>query len=108
MAPDALLFERLALAVAFAVSLAGIAGAWASSNAAKRLASLIIALIGSIIAAAVLDAPASALIAGAAVAFALTAVGAAVIVRVQEDYGGIEVADMDAADADSDAQEPAA
>ena len=105
MASEVIL-ERLHLALAVALLLVGVVTAWTSGNVAKRLAGVALALTGSLIALGVLDAPAALLIAGAGVGFAQLVVGVALLVRLQESYGGAEAPDFDAADGQSDAQEP--
>lgn len=102
------LLERAQLVAAIALLLIGVATAWASANTAKRLAGLLIAQIGAMLGLAVLGAPQGAIIAGVALAFALMLVGAALIVRLQEAYGGVEAAEFDAADEQSEPAEPQA
>jgi predicted membrane channel-forming protein YqfA (hemolysin III family) len=103
MAPD-LAIERLHLAVAVALALAGVVTAWTSANAAKRLVGLLVAMMGALIGLAVLGMPAALLIAGAGAAFAMLIAGAALLVRGQESYGAIEAPELDAADAQSEAE----
>jgi hypothetical protein len=96
--PDANL-ARIIITAAVVLLAIGATAAWASNNATKRLAALLVAQIGALIAWAALGAPLVGLVAGIAMAFAQLAVGAAVLVRLQEAYGTVEVADLDAADA---------
>lgn len=102
------ILDRAQLAGAVVLLLIGVAMAWASANTAKRLAGLLIAQLGAMLGLAVLGAPQGAIIAGVALAFAHVLVGAALIVRLQEAYGGVEVAEFDAADEQSEPSEPAA
>jgi len=103
---DGLLLERLALAAALALALAGVAGLFAASNATKRLACVAIGLIGAAATSAILGAPTAALIAVVAAAFGYVTIAAALTVRAQEAYGSAEAPDLDAADADDEAKEP--
>lgn len=107
LALDALPIERLALAAALALTIGAAVAAWTASGALKRLACLVLAQIGAVLAAAALGAAQAAAIAGIAVAFAQLAVGAALVVRLQEDYGGVDVAQIDSADAADDVPEQA-
>jgi predicted tellurium resistance membrane protein TerC len=97
-----------AFAIALVVAMSAALAAFTSSNATKRVAALLVALIGAVLAAAALGAPASVLIAGGALAFVYCTVGVALIVRLQEAYGGVEVFEIDAADEQSEPREPEA
>lgn len=79
-----------------------------SANALKRVAGMVVAQIGALIALAALGAPQALLSVGALVAFAQTALGVALVVRLQEGYGEVEMHGIDAADAASEPTEPAA
>jgi hypothetical protein len=103
MAPE-LIIERLHLAVAVALTMAGVVTAWTSANAVKRVLGLMSALIGAVIALAVLSAPSALMMAGAGAGFAIVIAGAALLVRSQESYGGTELAEFDAADALSETE----
>jgi hypothetical protein len=105
MSAEMLPIERALLTAAILLVVTGATAAWSSDNAMKRLAGLVIAGLGSMIALAVLGAPEAALIAGAAAVFAQLAVGAALLVRLQEGYGSIETPDVDLADAQGEAPE---
>jgi hypothetical protein len=94
---------RAIVAVAAALLMCGVFGAWVSTNAAKRIAAVTIAMLGAVLGAAGLGAPTPLLIAGAAIGFVQLAVGAAVVVRLQESYGSIEAPEINAADARDDA-----
>jgi hypothetical protein len=94
------------LALAIALVAAGAVAAFASSNALKKVAAVLTALVGAALVAAMLGAPSSVLIAAAAIAFAYCAVGIAVVVRLQEAYGSIETSDLDAADEQDESREP--
>lgn len=102
------LLERAHLALAVALLLVGVVTAWTSTNVAKRVGGVVVALTAALIALAVLGAPPALLIAGAGLGFAQLVVGAALLVRLQEGYGGLEAPEFDAADADSEPAEPSA
>ncbi|MEJ0060491.1 MAG: hypothetical protein WDM79_13360 [Terricaulis sp.] len=107
MAPE-LLIERLHVAAAIALLMIGAVTAWTSGNVAKRLAGLVIAQLGALLALAALGAPVVFLLAGIAVSLVMLAIGAALMVRLQEAYGGVEASEFDAADEQSEPAEPAA
>jgi hypothetical protein len=90
------LFLSLALAVALVAG--GAVAAFASGNALKKIAAVLIALVGATLALGVLGAPTIALSAAVAIALAYVATGVAVAVRLQEAYGAIEAREIDAAD----------
>lgn len=94
---DAVLVERLLAGGAIVFVIAGAAGALIATNAIKRLVGVTIASLGVVVALA-LWAP-QAVSVGVAIMFAQLAVGVALVVRMQESYGSIEVRDIDAADA---------
>lgn len=77
-----------------------------SRNAIKKLVGMLIAGFGAMASLAVMGAPAPALAACAAVLLAQTAIGAAIVIRLQESYGATETPDIDVADAETDAQDP--
>ncbi|MBL8545605.1 MAG: hypothetical protein JNL81_04030 [Hyphomonadaceae bacterium] len=91
-------------AFACALVVIGVASALVLTNAVKRLAGLVIAGIGALAALAVLGAPAGALTAGVAVLFAQVALGAAIVVRLQESYGSVASSEIDGADLEDDAR----
>lgn len=97
-----------ALAIALALTLSAALAAHSSTNATKRVGAVLVALIGAMLAAAALGAPAALLIGGGALGFAYCAVGVALIVRLQEGYGGVEIPEIDAADEQSEPREPEA
>lgn len=96
----------IGLALAVALVAGGAVAAFTSSNALKKVAALLTALVGAALAIALLGAPSSVLIAVAAIAFAYCVVGVAVIVRLQEAYGSIEISDIDGADEQDEPREP--
>lgn len=98
------LLEPVLAASAVALLVVGATGALVLGNVIKRLVALLIAGFGALAALAALGAPNGALLAGVVVLFAQTALGAAIAVRLQEEYGTIEAPDVDAADRDDDAQ----
>jgi hypothetical protein len=93
---DAVLLERLLAGGAIMLVIAGAAGALIAANAIKRLVGITIAGLGVLVALS-LWAP-QAVGMGVAIMFAQLVVGVALIVRLQESYGSIEVRDIDAAD----------
>lgn len=101
------LAQDLGYLVGVALLIAGASAAWASTNLVKRLVGLAIAHLGAIVSAAAVGAPQALLIAGATIGFAGLAIGAAIVVRLQEAHGVIEAAAIDAADRDADAKETA-
>lgn len=103
MAPE-LVLERLHLAAAVVVMMAGVLTAWTSASAAKRVVSLLVAMMGAVTALAVLGLPSALLMAGVGVAFATLIAGAATLVRGQEAYGSTEIPEFDAADAQSETE----
>lgn len=107
MTPEFIL-ERVHLALTVALLLTGVVTAWTSTNGAKRLAGVAVALTAALLALAVLGAPVALLIAGAGIAFGQLVIGAALLVRLQESYGGVETPEFDAADGQSETQEPGA
>lgn len=94
------------LVVAAALVMAGAAAAWTAPNAAKRIGALVVAFIGAVIGLAAAGAPNGALVAGVAAAFAYVAIGAAIIVRLQESYAAIDAPELDAADEQDEPAEP--
>lgn len=107
MVVDALL-ERAHLAVAIALLLVGVVTAWTSTNIAKRMAGVGVATMAALLALAVLRAPTGLVIAGAGLLFAQILVGAGLLVRLQEAYGGLETPEVDVADGQSEPTEPSA
>ena len=93
---------------AFALLLMGAIAAWTAPNAMKRVAGVIVALIGASIAMAALQAPPSWLVAGAAIALAYCVVGTTVVVRLQEAYGAAEASALNAADDEGEPPESGA
>lgn len=102
------MLARLVLAAAIVLTLVGIVAAWTSANVVKRVAGLLVAMLGALVGAVALGAPSSVLMIGAAIAFAQMAVGAVLIVRLQEGYGAVEAADLDSADGADEPPEPKA
>ena len=99
---------HLCLYAAVALLTFGAAVAWTSVAFTKRVAGVLLALSGAILGLSALGAPPALTIAGVAVLFAFAAIGAGVLIRLQEAYGSTELADVDAADADAEPREPAA
>jgi hypothetical protein len=105
MAPGALA-DAIALAVAFALLMAGAVTAWRTANSARRLAGILCAHIAAILGLGVLGAPPMAAVTAVAIAFAYCAIGVAVTVRLQESYASTEAGEIDAADDQSEPAEP--
>jgi hypothetical protein len=97
---------RAAFALAIALVLLGVSAAFAAHNAVVRLAGVPIALLGGVCALAALGAPPAALILAAAVGLAYALVGAAIVILLQESYGSVESAALDAADSAAEPPEP--
>lgn len=97
-------FAVLILAAAAALIATGAVTAWATTNAAKRVVGGVVALIGAALALGALGAPMFAL-AAIAFAFAHLTLGMGLVVRLQEAYGGVETAEVDAADRAAEAEE---
>lgn len=100
------IIQAAVLIGAFTLLLMGAVAAWTAPNAMKRVAGVIIALIGAIVAMAALQAPPSWLIAATAIALAYCVVGTTVVVRLQEAYGGAETNAIDRADDEGEPPEP--
>ncbi|GAM98834.1 hypothetical protein U91I_02470 [alpha proteobacterium U9-1i] len=107
MSPETLVLQA-EFAVAVVMLIAGAVAAWTSANIAKRVVGVAIAQIGAVLGAMALGATSAALMAGIVVAMTQLLVGAALLVRLQEGYGGIEAREFDRADDESEPGEPAA
>lgn len=94
--------QAASIMLAGAILLAGVATAVSNASVTKRLMGVLIAMIGALLAAGAVGAPVALLIAAAALTLAYAAIGAALLVRLQEAYGSIETNEIDAADAESD------
>ncbi len=97
--------EAALLALAVALVMIGAVTAWTGANNAKRLAGLLVALIGAALTLGAIGAPPAFLVGAMVIAFATFAVGLAVLVRLQEAYGGVESTEIDAADRLADTKE---
>lgn len=98
MSAEALLLEPGLVGGGILLLMVGIATTWLAANGAKRLAGLAVSGMGAVAALAALRAPDAALIAGLAAGFAQLALGAALLVRLQEGYGATDAPEIDAAD----------
>ena len=105
MTLDVLIF-RAEIAIALVLLLAGAVAAWASANVAKRITGVFLAHTGALLALAALGLPGIVLIAAVCIALAHLIVGAALLVRLQEAYGGVEVREFDEADEQTEPTEP--
>lgn len=97
-----LMFVRALFLVGVALLIVGAGCAWLSANAVKRVIGVVLALFGALLTLGALGAG-DAGVAGLAAGFAYLALGAALVVRLQEDYGGVEIPAHDSAD---EASEP--
>jgi len=97
---------RLLFALAVVMLLLGAVTAWTSANVIKRIAGLVVAMLGALAGLAAFAAPPGMMLVGAAAAFAQIVIGVALIVRLQEAYGGLEAAELDAADLGDEPAEP--
>ena len=103
-----LIANGLLLAAALALVFCGTATALTGANLVKRIGGVLAALTGAIIGLAALGAGAGALIAAVAIAFAFCALGASLLVRLQESHGAIETAAIDGGDQADEPLEPRA
>lgn len=94
--------EDLLLGASAALLSIGGLAATTSASALKRVIGIALALIGAIGALAALGVSQTAMVAGAAAAFAFVALGVAIVARLQEAYGASSVAEFEAADRDSE------
>jgi hypothetical protein len=98
----------IGLALAVALIAGGAVTTFASNNALKKVTAVVSSLVGACVALALLGAPAAALVAGVALAFAYCIAGVAIAVRLQEAYGSVEQAHLDSVDDQDEPSEPAA
>lgn len=101
MAYDAF-FERVLFAGAAVLIVAGALSAWTSINVTRKLGGVFVAMLGGLIALAVLGAPAWIIAAGGAVALAQMIMGGAIAVRLHEGYGSSEISEADKAEAEAE------
>ena len=102
ISPDPALLMRAMVAAAMAVVILGLVALVTSANAGKRLAGAATAMLGAVLALAALHAPQIFISAATAVALGYAALGALVLIRLQEAYGDTELAAIDAADDDAE------
>ena len=105
MTLDVLIF-RAEIAVGLVLLVAGALAAWSSANVAKRIVGLLFAHMGAMLVLAMLGTPGAVIIVAAAVVLAHLLIGAALLVRLQEGYGGVEAREFDAADEQTEPTEP--
>jgi hypothetical protein len=101
-----LIANGLLMAAAFGLVFGGAASALAGANLVKRVSGVLAAFVGSMIGLSALGAEASAVVAAVAVAFAYCAVGASILVRLQESHGAIETSAIDGNDQADEPVEP--
>ena len=93
----------LAAWAAAPVAVCGVVMGLASSNTAKRVAGVALAMIGAMLVLVGVGAPEDIVVAGAILAFAYVAIGAGLLVRLHEAYGATDVGDIDQEDAKGEA-----
>ncbi|HWA00131.1 MAG TPA: hypothetical protein VG841_07425 [Caulobacterales bacterium] len=98
---------RLAFAAAVALIMLGALTAWSAGHAVKRVIGVLSALGGAIAALAALGVT-DALLAGVGVSVVVLVIAAALVVRAQEAYGGVEIGEIDVADTLDEAKAPEA
>lgn len=96
------LFELLHFGAGLALFVIGVVTAWGAGASAKRLIGLAIMSLGSVLALAALGAPQGLIVAAVLAGLAYIVVGTALMVRLQEAYGGVEAAMFDRADRESE------
>lgn len=101
ISPNPMLLEAIAVASVALVVLGAIA-LLTSVNAGKRLAGVTATLLGAALALAALGAPYIFVTATLAVAFGYLALGALLVIRLQEAYGDTEIPSIDANDDDDE------
>jgi multisubunit Na+/H+ antiporter MnhC subunit len=89
-------------AVALALFAMGAAALLTASSVGKRIMALAAINAAALYALAAMGAPQGALIAASVAGFAQIGLGVALMVRLKEDYGAVEVSDLDLADAQSE------
>lgn len=99
---DPALLLRAMVAAAVMVMVLGMLALLTSANAGKRLAGAATAMLGAVLALAALRAPSIFISAAAAVALVYAALGALVLIRLQESYGDTELPAVDAVDDDTE------
>ncbi len=93
------------LSCALALIAGGAVTAFAAGNAIKKLAGVLVALVGAALVLGVVGAPSVAIVAAVAIALGYATIGVSLAVRAQEVYGVIEEHDLDAADAQQESPE---
>lgn len=96
------------IALGLAVLAVGALTAWVSNNAVKRVVGVGVCVIAAMLVLAALGAPAALIVAAAGILLAVLALGAALVVRLQETYAGVEAHEFDAADRTDEPVEPLA
>lgn len=102
MSLDPALLAKVAIAASVALVVLGVVTLLAASNAGKQLAGAATVMLGAAFAVAALRAPQIFVSAAVAVAFAYAALGALILVRLQEAYGDTEIPAIDAVDDDAE------
>ncbi len=102
MSLDPALLAKVAIAASVALVVLSVVTLLTASNAGKRLAGAATAMLAAALAVAALRAPQIFVSAAVAVALAYAALGALILVRLQEAYGDTELPAIDAADDDAE------
>lgn len=100
----AVLILRVDIALCVAMLMLGAVVALTSANVVKRVIGALIVNLAAVLAAGALT-DGALLIVGVAVLAATLMIGCALLVRLQERYGGVEAFDQDVADADAEPRE---
>lgn len=103
-----LLAQQISIIASIVLFALGVAVAWLARDALKRIGGLALLGFAALAAAAAVGAPPALLAGGVGIIFAQIVIGVAIVVRLQEAYGGAEIAEIDAADAASEPPGPAA
>jgi len=102
---SAILPQAASVMIAAAVLLAGVTTALSAASVTKRVIGVLVALIAAALVAAALDAPIGFIVGSVALVLAYGAIGAALLVVLQESYATSETKEIDAADAEADSAE---
>lgn len=102
MSLDPALLAKVAIAASMALVVLSVVTLLTASNAGKRLAGAATVMLAAALAVAALRAPQIFVSAAVAVALAYAALGALILVRLQEAYGDTELPAIDAVDDDAE------
>ncbi len=102
MSLDPALLAKVAIAASMALVVLSVVTLLTASNAGKRLAGAAVVMLGAALAVSALRAPQIFVSAAVAVALAYAALGALILIRLQEAYGDTELPAIDAVDDDAE------